>query len=64
MKHWIDLGIHTEAYITQPDTVGAAGTAMSFWMYIIQCNYWGGGLITSRHASTGFQMLCYCGKLW
>ena len=61
MNHWIDFGIHTDACMTRPDTCARAGGALSFWMKVIHCNYFG-GLITSRHASTGFQMLCYGGK--
>ena len=37
MKQWLDLGIHTEACMTQPETCGAAGGAISVWVNAIEC---------------------------
>ena len=34
-QEWIDLGTHTEACITQPETCGAAGGAISVWVNLI-----------------------------
>ena len=30
-RQWVDLGIHTEACMTRPDTCGSAGGAISLW---------------------------------
>ena len=30
----IDLGVHTEAFMTRPETCGAAGGAISLWVKI------------------------------
>ena len=31
-NQWVDLGIHTEACMTRPETCGAAGGAISMWV--------------------------------
>ena len=36
-KQWIDLGIHTEACMTRPETCGEAGGAISLWVNLIDC---------------------------
>ena len=35
---WINLGIHTEACMTRPETCGAAGGAISLWFRVIDCS--------------------------
>ena len=34
-KQWVDLGIHTEACMTRPETCGAEGGAISVWVNVI-----------------------------
>ena len=45
--HWVDLGVHTEAYMTRPETCGAAGGAINLWVNIIDCPS-GSGIISSN----------------
>ena len=33
-RQWIDLGIHLEACLTQPDTCGGDGGALGFWVRV------------------------------
>ena len=49
MKQWVDLGIHTEACMTRPDTCGAAGGAISLWVKVIEFSSIGG--IMSSHST-------------
>ena len=49
-NQWVDLGIHTEACMTQPETCGAAGGVISVWVNAIECpevcgiiSSWGSG---------------------
>ena len=37
-SQWVDLGIHTEACMTRPQTCGAAGGAISVWINIADCS--------------------------
>ena len=55
---WVDLGIHTEACMTQPETCGAAGGAISLWLNIMTCDLWAGFVSSYIHGRTGFHMLC------
>ena len=63
MKQWIDLGIHTEACMTRPETCGAAGGAISLWMNIIDCPYDAGILSSHKSLTTGFRTICL-GSFW
>ena len=36
-NQWIDLGVHTEACMTRPETCGAAGGTISLWVKQIEC---------------------------
>ena len=36
-RQWVDLGIHTEACMTRPETCGEAGGAISLWINVIEC---------------------------
>ena len=46
---WIDLGIHIEACMTDPETCGEAGGAISLWLRVIDCPtaLWA-GIVTTR----------------
>ena len=69
-KQWIDLGVHTDACMTRPETCGAAGGAVSLWMMMVDtdCNDVG-GIITSYAYTpgsihtTGFGLSCYNRKV-
>ena len=50
-NQWVDLGIHTEACMTRPETCGAAGGAISVWINLISCSH--GGIISSYSDGTG-----------
>ena len=57
-RQWVDLGIHTEACMTRPETCGAAGGAISLWLKIINCPN-SDGVITSRRSwRRGFLIYC------
>ena len=57
-RQWADLGIHTEACMTQPETCGAAGIAISLWMNVIDCP-WAGGIVSSvQSGKTGSHIYC------
>ena len=69
-RQWIDLGVHPEACMTRPETCGAAGGAVSFWVMLVDTDYDEvGGIITSyayapgSSHSTGFGMGCYNRKV-
>ena len=58
-RQWVDLGIHTEACMTRPETCTSGG-AISVWVKVIACN--GDGIISSHSsgiASTGLVIACY-----
>ena len=56
---WIDLGIHTEACMTRPETCGAADGAISMWLKITNCSYYGGILQTRLVPETGVQIVYF-----
>ena len=56
---WIDLGIHTEACMSQPYTCGENGGAVSLWYRVITCPSLGGIISSfSGLASSGFSIYC------
>ena len=55
----IDLGIHTEACMTRPETCGAAGGAISVWVNVIECVSDRGGIVSSRSSSSSGSII-YC----
>ena len=59
LNQWIDLGIHTEACMTRPETCGAAGGAFSVWLRLVDCPH-GAGIITTIDDlnKTGFRLWC------
>ena len=58
-SQWVDLGIHTEACMTRPETCGAAGGAISLWLNVIDCSP-GDGIISSYdYLRTGLIVFCY-----
>ena len=59
LNQWIDLGIHTEACMTRPETCGTAGGAFSLWLRLTDCPQ-SAGIITTIDDSekTGFCLWC------
>ena len=56
-RQWIDLGVHTEACITHPETCGAAGGSVAFWMRVIDYDSGCWGIISSTGSrTTGFRI--------
>ena len=58
-RHWVDLGIHTEACMTQPETCGAAGGAISLWVRVLACPTFG-GIVTSANNPITTASALYC----
>ena len=56
-EQWVDLGIMEKACITRPETCGAAGGAVSFWIRIVYGGINEPGVISSRAnaSSTGIE---------
>ena len=50
-NQWVDLGIHSEACMTRPETCGTAGGAISLWVKVIDCPRYA-GIIPSLDYST------------
>ena len=48
-SEWIDLGIHTDIFMTRPDTCDAAGGAISLWVKVIDCAT-SSGIVSSVNA--------------
>ena len=62
---WIDLGIHTEACMTNPNTCGAAGGTVSMWRRVIDCPSGDLGVFTTiTGASAGCSILCDSKNVW
>ena len=57
-KQWVDLGTHTEVCMTQPETCGAAGGAIGFWIKVDHCFNVGGIISTRKYNGSG--SLVYC----
>ena len=56
-KQWVDLGIHSVACMTRPETCGAAGGAISLWANLISCS--DSAIISSvAYDLTGSLMYC------
>ena len=55
-NQWLDLGIHTEACVTQPETCGSTGGALSMWIKLGSCTYT--GIITTKQkdGASGFSL--------
>ena len=47
-KQWVDLGVHTEACMTRPETCGAPGGAISVWINAIECPVYCGIMSTDQ----------------
>ena len=58
---WIDLGIHTEACMTQPDTCGENGCAVSLWHKVVSCPSFS-GIVSSHSLPTSTGITVYCGS--
>ena len=63
-KQWVDLGIHTEACMTRPETCGAAGGAISVWVKIRDCHGQGGIISSQTNAASGTLLFCTDHMLW
>ena len=58
-SQWVDLGIHTEACMTRPETCGAAGGAISVWLNVTTCPGYQGIISSYDYLSTGLIIFCY-----
>ena len=56
-SQWVDLGIHTEACMTRPETCGAAGGAISLWVNVIECPG-NCGIVSSFAGDTSSLVFC------
>ena len=61
-SQWVDLGNHTEACMTRPETCSEAGGAISLWINVIDCPSLG-GIVSSVSGSTGSRIFCYGGDI-
>ena len=57
-SQWVDLGIHPEACMTLPETCGASGGAVSFWMKLVDCHDFGGIISSLTLNETGLRVYC------
>ena len=57
-SQWIDLGIHSEACMTRPETCGAAGGAISLWVNLFDCPF-GAIISTLVDGSQGAAINCF-----
>ena len=57
-SQWVDLGIHTEACMTRPETCGAAGGAISLWVKLFECLDWGGLVSSMAWDTSGSRIEC------
>ena len=62
-RQWVDLGVHTEACMTLPETCGAAGGAVSMWMKLMECPILCGIISSLAYLTTGSLMYCDGGSL-
>ena len=51
MEQWIDLAVQNETCMTQPETCGAAGGAVSLWLKINDCPK-NAGILSTANGST------------
>ena len=58
MIQWVDIGIHTEACMTRPETCGAAGGAISLWVNVTDCAPGGGILSSLTDGTSGSLIFC------
>ena len=56
-SQWVDLDIHTEACMTQLESWGAAGGAISVWVRVNHCPDWT-GIISTYDTGTGYEIYC------
>ena len=56
---WIDLGIHTEASMTRPETCGAAGGTISVWVNVDDSPSAEVGIISSFQSSGSGSVIYY-----
>ena len=60
-SQWVDLGIHTEACMTRPETCGAAGGAINFWIRLIDCPDEGGVISSLDRLPVHISLRIECG---
>ena len=60
-RQWVDLGIKAEACMTQPETCGAVGGAISVWLTVIDCSH-DGGIIATEQEKGRMGASVYCGQ--
>ena len=63
-NQWVDLGIHTEACMTRPETCGAEGGAISLWIRVIDCPNIGGLVSSLVDSRTRFCVYCDANSIW
>ena len=52
-NQWVDLGIHTEACMAQPDTYDQDGGAISLWVNMLECGTECGIISSIAYRTTG-----------
>ena len=63
-RQWIDLGLHSEACMTRPETCGEAGGAISAWVNLVECPSSGDGIVSSYgDGSDGSVISCSDGEI-
>ena len=63
LGQWIDLGVHYEACMTDPQTCGASGGAISIWLRLHSSGNDGGFLTTRNKDGTGSSTGIFIGNL-
>ena len=65
-SQWVDLGIHKQACMAQPETCGSAGGAISLWVKMVDCSTEPCGIISSwvsGSTATGSIMYLFSGRI-
>ena len=62
-SQWIDLGIHTEACMTEPGNCDTSGGAISLWHRVTNCPS-AGAVVSTIHVQAGESggSAIYCGS--
>ena len=63
-QQWINLGIHTEACMTDPVTCGAAGGTIALWLRMVNCSVNGAVVTTTERGGTGSDIGCTRTKIY
>ena len=65
-QQWINLGNHPEVCLTNPETCGPAGGALSMWLSVDCTEEFESGIIASQGDYTmtrGFYIICFEGRI-